>query len=267
MSVYKNDSPEYLDLALKSVYDDQTRKPDEIVVVFDGPLTDSLYGVLTCFREGKEDIVKYYPQEVNKGLGEALRIGSELCTGDYILRMDSDDISDPYRFEKQIKYVETHPDIDVVGTDIAEFNQSTDEENKRVRRCPEKHDDIVQMGKKRNPMNHVSVCMKKSALMKSGGYRTLLLLEDYYLWLNMIAAGCRLANINESLVYVRVGNGFDSKRGSKERIIGWRVLQDFMIDHGMITKREARMNMLYIWGFVKTPVWLKKILYEKVLRK
>ena len=267
MSVYKNDSPEFLALALKSVYDDQTRKPDEIVVVFDGPLTDSLYDVLNGFREGKEDIIKYYHQEVNKGLGEALRIGSELCTGDYILRMDSDDISDPYRFEKQIEYVESHPDIDVVGTDIAEFNQSIDEENKRVRKCPEKHDDIVQMGKKRNPMNHVSVCMKKSALVKAGGYKTLLLLEDYYLWLNMIAAGCRLANINESLVYVRVGNGFDSKRGSKERITGWKVLQDFMVDKGMITKREARMNMLYIWGFVKTPAWIKKLLYQRFLRK
>ena len=44
------------------------------------------------------------------------------------------------------------------------------------------------------------------------------------LWLNMIAAKCRLANIHESLVYVRVGNGFDSKRGSKERITGWKTL-------------------------------------------
>lgn len=267
MSVYKNDSPEYLKIALESIYDNQTRKPDEIVVVFDGPLKDRLYSVLDEFRKGKESIVKYYPQEVNRGLGEALRIGSCLCTGDYILRMDSDDVSDPCRFEKQIAYVEAHPDIDVLGSDIAEFNETPDERNKRVRRCPANHDDIVKMGKKRTPMNHVSVCMKKSALMKSGGYQTLLLLEDYYLWLHMIVAGCKLANINESLVYVRVGNGFDSKRGSKVRIAGWKVLQDFMIEHGMITKREARMNMMYIWGFVKTPAWLKKLLYQKLLRK
>lgn len=267
MSVYKNDSPEYLNIALESIYNKQTRKPDEIVVVFDGPLNDELYKVLDHFIVGKEDIVRYYPQEVNRGLGEALRIGSEKCTGDYILRMDSDDVSDPHRFEKQISYVEAHPEIDVLGTDISEFNQDPNEENKRVRACPAKHDDIVQMGKKRNPMNHVTVCMKKTALISSGGYQTLLLLEDYYLWLHMIAAGCKLANINESLVYVRVGNGFDSKRGSKERITGWKVLQDFMVEHGMITKSEARLNMMYIWGFVKTPAWLKKLLYEKLLRK
>ena len=267
MSVYKNDSPEFLDLALKSIYENQTHKPDEVVVVLDGPITPELTDVLDRFKAGKEDVVKYYPQKVNLGLGEALRIGSEKCTCDYILRMDSDDISDSKRFEKQISYVEAHPEIDVLGTDIAEFIQTSDETDKRVRSCPAKHEDIVRMGKKRNPMNHVSVCMKKSALEKCGGYQTLLLLEDYYLWLHMIIAGCKLANINESLVYVRVGNGFDSKRGSKVRITGWKVLQDLMVEHGMITKNEARLNMIYIWGFVNTPVWMKKLLYEKLLRK
>lgn len=266
MSVYKNDNPDFLKTALESIYEKQTRKPDEIVIVFDGKLTDELYDVLNKFRIGKENIVFYYPQETNKGLGEALRIGSEKCTGDYIFRMDADDISAPNRFEKQIKYIENHMDIDVLGTDIAEFNQSLDEKM-RVRRCPSLHKDIVNMAKRRNPMNHVTVCMKKDALIKCGGYKTLLLLEDYYLWLNMIAVGCKLANINESLVYVRVGNGFDTKRGSRERISGWRVLQDFMLEHNMISKHDARINMLYINVFVKTPSWLKKIIYSKILRK
>lgn len=267
MSVYKKDSPEFLKLALESIFDKQIRKPDEIVVVFDGPLTNELHEVLNDFYLGKEDIVFYYPQEVNRGLGEALRIGSEKCTGDYILRMDSDDISDSERFAKQIAYVEAHPEIDVLGTDIAEFQVSVQEENKRIRVCPVNHDDIVKMGKKRNPMNHVTVCIKRSALQKCGGYKTLLFLEDYYLWLNMIAAGCTLANINESLVYVRVGNGFESRRGSKKQIEGWRVLQKFMLDHKMINKYEARMNMIYIFGFVNTPTKVKRILYDKVLRK
>ena len=267
MSVYKNDSPEFLKLALESIYEKQTRKPDEIVAVFDGPITNELNNVLNNFRTGKEDIVMYYPQEVNKGLGEALRIGSEKCTGDYIFRMDSDDVSAPDRFEKQIAYIETHPEIDVLGTDIAEFQNDPNEKRKRVRSCPAKHDDIVKMCKKRNPMNHVSVCIKRDTLVKCGGYQTLLLLEDYYLWLHMIVAGFKLANINESLVNVRVGNGFDSKRGSKDRITGWNVLQNFMVENGLITKKEAKRNMMYIKLFVKTPSWTKKILYSKFLRK
>ena len=266
MSVYKNDDPDFLRIALESIYDQQTRKPDEIVVVFDGPLNDRLYAVLDEFKKGREEVVKYYPQEVNRGLGEALRIGSELCTGDYLLRMDSDDISDKERFAKQMAYVEAHPDVDGLGGDIAEFNEDPFMEETRMRVCPANHEDIVKMAKKRNPMNHVTACIKKSALMKSGGYQTLLLLEDYLLWLNMIVAGCKLANINETMVYVRVGNGFDNKRGSKERMIGWSKLQDIMLKHGMINRGQAMMNKIYIRVFVKTPAWLKKWLYSKLLR-
>lgn len=265
MSVYINDDPDYLKLALDSIYESQTRKPDEIVIVFDGPLTDALYNVLDTFRLRKEHFVFYYPLDDNHGLGEALRIGSEKCTGDYIFRMDSDDISDDHRFEKQIAYIESHPEIDVLGTDIAEFDQSPDEQMRR-RICPAAHEDILQMSRRRNPMNHVSVCMKKSALQQCGGYETLLLLEDYYLWLKMIAAGCRLANLNEALVYVRIGNGFVSKRGSKLRIAGWRKLQDFMLKHKMINCLEAAMNMIYIFCFTYCPDFIRKFVYETVLR-
>lgn len=267
MSVYKNDNANFLSRALASIYEDQTRKPDEIVVVFDGPLTDELYYVLDEFSKGKMDVVRYYPQNINRGLGEALRIGAEKCTGDYIFRMDSDDISHPLRFEKQLAYIETHPEIDVLGTDIAEFYQSLNEADMRVRVCPAQHNSIVKMGRRRNPMNHVTVCIKKEALIKCGGYENLLLLEDYYLWLKMIAAGCVLANINESLVYVRIGNGFNSKRGSKVRIKGWKFLQCYMLDHGMIKKSEALMNMLYIRMFTYCPKVLRKFAYDKLLRK
>lgn len=267
MSVYKNDDAQYLHRALISIYEEQTVKPDEIVIVFDGPLTMELYDVLNGFRRGKEDIVFYYPQNTNKGLGEALKIGSEYCTGDYIFRMDSDDISHPRRFEKQIAFIEANPKIDVLGTDIAEFYASLDEGELRIRACPMNHAEIVKMGKRRNPMNHVTVCIKKAALRKCGGYESLLLLEDYYLWLKMIATGCVLSNINEALVYVRIGNGFHSKRGSKTRITGWKYLQKYMIENGLINKSEAFMNMVYIRVFTYCPAWLRKTIYDKILRK
>ena len=263
MSVYKNDDPSFLSLALESIYDQQTRKPDEIVVVFDGPLTEQLYEVLDRYSKERSEIVRYYPQATNQGLGEALRIGSLHCTGDYIFRMDSDDISHPLRFEKQIHYLENHPEIDVLGTDIAEFYECPDEPNLRVRACPKTNDAVIKMGQKRNPMNHVTVCMKKEALIKCGGYESLLLLEDYYLWLKMIVSGCQLANINESLVYVRIGNGFHSKRGSRTRITGWKVLQKYMIQHGLINRFMALRNMFYIRAFTYCPGWVKKIVYNK----
>lgn len=267
MSAYKNDNADFLALALKSIYEDQTVKPDEIVLVCDGSLTSQLDKVIEDFISDKKKVVNIVRLEKNGGLGNALKVGSKHCSHEYIMRMDADDISDKYRFEKQVKYMEAHPDIDALGTYIAEFNKSLKEKDMRVRIVPESLKGIKQMAKKRNPMNHVSVCIRKSALQKCGGYKTLLLLEDYYLWLNMIVAGCNLANIPESLVYVRVGNGFDSKRGSKERIIGWKVLQDFMVEHRMINRFQAMFNMLYIWAFVNMSGSVKHFIYKYLLRK
>lgn len=267
MSVYKKDSPEYLQIALKSIYEQQSIKPDEIVIVVDGPIPENLRKVLDSFKKDKEKIVKIIQQEQNKGLGEALKKGTEYCTGDYIFRMDSDDISVFDRFEKQINYIEKHSNIDVLGGNIAEFQKSIDEENKRLRVCPMNHEDIVKMGKKRNPMNHVTVCIKKEALVNSGGYQSLLYLEDYYLWLRMIVNNCKLENLNETLVLVRVGNGFEGRRSTKKHIEGWRTLQNFMKKNKMINFLEAKLNMIYIRVFVSTPPWIKKIIYKFILRK
>ena len=267
MSVYKNDNPAFLSEALKSIYDNQTVKPDEIIVVMDGPISKELTHVLDSFREGKETFVHYYPQTENKGLGEALRIGSEKCSGDYIFRMDSDDISLPDRFEKQISFIKQNPNVDVLGGDFEEFKQSIFERKKTKRACFAEQSDIVRMSKTRNPMNHVTVCIKKESLEQAGGYLPLRYVEDYYLWVRMISQGFVLANINETLVYVRVGNGFTTRRGNKEQIKSWEVIQNYMLNHNMITKKEARRNMTYIKVFVKTPSWLKRIVYSLFLRK
>lgn len=267
MSVYRNDQPEHLRLALQSIYDDQTLKPDEIVVVFDGPLTEELYRVLDEFHVGKESFVFYHPLEKNVGLGEALRIGTECCTGDYIFRMDADDISDACRFEKQMDYIAAHPECDVVGTDIAEFQTSPDEPDMRRRVCPSDHAGIMKMAQHRNPMNHVTAAIKKEALLRCGGYLSLPLVEDYYLWVRMLAQGCVFYNIHESLVYVRIGNGFLEKRRRNERIKSWRILQQFMLDHKMISQLTAWANMAYIYLFTMMPSGIKDRIYKGFLRK
>lgn len=266
MSVYKNDNATFLKEALYSIYEGQKRKPDEIVVVFDGPLTAELYAALDEFKMGKEDIVVYRSLESNMGLGKALKIGTAYCTGDYIFRMDADDISAADRFDKQIKYIEINPEVDVLGTGIAEFQASLSEEF-CFRICPTDSEGIKEMCKHRNPMNHVSVCIKRSALEACGGYEHLLYLEDYLLWIKMIGQGFVLRNLDEHLVFVRTGNNFINKRGARERIQGWKVLQQTMLGYNMINKREALLNMLYINVFVKMPSWIKKVAYRCFLRK
>lgn len=292
MSVYREDSPEYFKVALDSIYQQQTKKPDEIVIVEDGPVTEELTGIMQAFigevekdqDETKEEKTKYNIQseleivetanctikivklQKNAGLGAALRAGAINCTGDYIVRMDSDDISEPNRLEIIDAYLAKHPEIDVLGTDIGEFEDDP-QKIVRYRVCPSDHDDIVKMSRKRNPMNHVSCVIKRRSLEKVGGYKPLSLLEDYFLWLRMIAHGMRLTNINKALVAVRIGNGFEQRRRKVDRVKNWKVLQKYMLKHKMINRFQATLNMLYIRLFVYSPTAFKKLAYSKVLRR
>ncbi len=266
MSVYDEENPVFLESALESIYDEQTLKPDEIVIVYDGKLTEELYQVINGFKSGKESVVKTVQLNQRNGLGGALREGCRHCRGKYILRMDSDDISESDRFEKQLAFAAAHPELDVIGGSIAEFKTNSDA-CCRIRSCPETHDGIAKMSRTRNPMNHVTVCIKKSSLDKCGGYESLEQLEDYYLWLKMLNSGCTFGNMPDILVKVRVGSGFAKRRGSKKLIIGWLRLQRYMLDNHMINIAKAAVNMLCIVGFTLIPAPLRSFVYNSFLRR
>ena len=122
LSVYNRETAKYLSSALKSIWEDQSLKPDEIVIVKDGPLPIELDSVITEFE--KVAPVKCLALERNYGLGIALAKGLLICSCDIVARMDSDDIARPDRFEKQIKFMVDYPEYDMVGSNIAEFNES-----------------------------------------------------------------------------------------------------------------------------------------------
>ena len=120
-SVYKNDKPEFVARALDSITVEQTLGPDEVVLVVDGPVPEALASLLKS-REAKSDgLYKLIWLPENKGLGNALRVGVEAASHEIIARMDSDDVSVPDRFEKQIAYMESHPECDLLGGQISEF--------------------------------------------------------------------------------------------------------------------------------------------------
>lgn len=212
MSVYINERPDFLQGAIESLLS-QTRMPDEIVIVKDGPLTADLNAVIDryCHRYGS--IFLIVPLEKNAGLGQALNIGLVHCTHEVVARMDSDDICHPHKFEKQIDFLEKNPDFDIVGGWIAEFDDSP-ERITSIREVPSSYGDIYSFGKFRNPMNHMTVMFRKDAVLGAGNYQHLLLLEDYFLWVRMLMNGARFANIPEPLVFVRTGNSmFQRRRG------------------------------------------------------
>ena len=123
MSVYYKENPSFLKQALESVWW-QTAKPSEIVVVKDGPLTPELDSTLATLAAVMP--IKMVPLSKNNGLGKALSIGLQTCSNELIARMDSDDIAKPNRFERELAVFETNPEIDVVGSWVDEFQESTE---------------------------------------------------------------------------------------------------------------------------------------------
>ena len=106
MSIYHKEKPEYFDQAMDSIWEHQTVKPDQVVLVEDGPLTTELYDAIKNWKVKLGEVLDIISLEKNLGTGGAKSIGLEKCKGDYIAVMDTDDISTPERFEKQIKFLE-----------------------------------------------------------------------------------------------------------------------------------------------------------------
>jgi len=212
MSIYYKEKPEYFNRCMESIWDEQSVKPNEIVLVEDGKLSQELYEIINKWKEKLGSLFKTIPLKKNVGLGDALNIGLQECRYEIVARMDTDDIAMPDRFEKQLKVFE-NSNIDICSSWVGEFEKN---ENKimQYRKVPKTHAEIVKFAKKRNPMNHPAVMYKKSTVIKAGSYKKMMGFEDYYLWIRMILNGASFYNIQEPLVNMRAGvNQLERRRG------------------------------------------------------
>ena len=264
MSVYKKENPEYLRASLESILV-QTRTADEILLIEDGPLTQELYQVVAEYQK-KCDYLHVHAMEQNVQLGRALAKGVELCQYDLIARMDTDDIAKPDRFEKQIRVFQEHPELDVVGAWIDEFEETTSNIIS-TRKLPEVHDDICQFAKKRNPENHPVIMFRKQAVLAAGGYQHFPLFEDYYLWIRMLQNGAKFYNIQESLLYFRFSPAMFKRRGGLKYVTTELRFQNQLRNLEFITSSEYLYNVFIRVITRMMPNTLRAILYKKALRK
>ena len=232
MSVYHKEQPEYLKRALGSVIN-QTLPPNEIVLVEDGPLTDELYAVIDQHTKDYPGLFNIVKLEKNQGLGLALREGVCRCTHELIARMDSDDVSLPNRFEKQIDFFSHNDDTDVLGGICTEFYGEEDNiVSKAV--LPQSPDDIVALMKKKCAISHVTVMFKRQSVDDAGNYRDYFWDEDYDLWVRMMSLGCKFANLPDVLVNVRSGIDQYARRGGRRYFRSEKGVQKYMLEHKMI---------------------------------
>lgn len=246
-SVYKNDKPEYVRIALDSMLVYQSVKPKEIVLVQDGPVPAELQQVLHEYESKYPDVMNVIRLEKNGGLGNALKLGVEYAKNNICARMDSDDICLPDRFEKQLAYLEAHPECDIVGGQMTEFIDTPDNIVGR-REVPLSNDEIYQFMKSRCALNHVTVMFRKQAVMKAGNYQDWFWNEDYYLWVRMMLAGCKFANILDVAVNVRSGSDQYARRGGKKYFDSEIGIKKLMLKEGLISKKDYLVN--YVERFI-----------------
>lgn len=236
MSVYFKEKPDNLRQALDSMCN-QTVVADEIVMIEDGPLTEELYAVLDEYSEKSGIKFVRIKNDENLGLGVSLNRGVPVCTNELIARMDTDDISQPDRCEKQLAAFVNSPELDVVGTQISEFTD-TPEESVGKRIVPCEHGEICRFLKSRSPFSHPSVMFKKSSVLSAGNYLDMHFNEDYYLWVRMYLNGARFANLNEVLLNMRVSPDMYERRGGIKYYKNQKQLYKFMYKNKIISFGE-----------------------------
>lgn len=256
MSLYHAEKPEFLHQCLNSLTM-QTLIADEIVMVFDGYIPPDLEAIVQQFQAALN--IKIVRLAENVGLGKALNIGLTYCFHEIILRMDTDDIALPNRFALQRSYLIMHPEIDLLGTQIAEFD-THDGNTLKMRIVPQSHLQIIEFSKKRNPFNHMTVAYKKSAVLQAGGYQHHVFMEDYNLWLRMLAKGAQTANLPDTLVLVRTGTTMIARRH------GWKyVFSEWQLYHLKCSLHiQSTPTALYYFVVRSLPrllpiLWLQKI--------
>lgn len=254
ISVYYKEIPRYLDRALQSITDDQVLKPNEIVLVKDGPLTKELDEVIEKYEKKYPNLFKIVVLEKNYGLGKALNIGLENCTYELVARMDGDDISKPERFKKQIDIFKENPNLDILGSWIDEFIEENGEMKIRsIRKVPEKSDEIFQKLKSICAFNHPTVMYRKSKVIEVGSYLQEFALEDYYLWIRLVISGANMYNLQESLLEFRITEGTSKRRGGLKLLKSDVKFQKKLYGLDFINKRELLLNLIKYFVYRLLP--------------
>lgn len=255
MSIYAREKPEYLQIALKSLAD-QTLPADEVVLVEDGPLPDTLHAVIEQWRAALNIRSVRLPENV--GLARALNAGLAQCSHELVARMDGDDVSLPDRFEKQVRFMEANPDVAASSAALDEFDEDGIVFSSRV--LPLTHEELVGFAKRRSPLSHAVAIFRKSAVLSVGGYPPFKRSQDVALWSLLIMRGYRLANLPDTLFRVRAGTEFMTRNGLRN------IDQEFAVVRyqrriGFLSRTEALRNMGIRLALALVPGSVKKQLY------
>lgn len=209
MGIY-NEPGQYIFKAVDSIIN-QSFMDFELIIVLDNPDNRIAKNVVQNLGH-KDKRIKVLINEKNIGLANSLVKAIDISKGQYIARMDADDISEPDRIGIELKYLIDHPECDLVCTAVKKI----DDQGKIIstRNLIPKSEKILSNSLRYgNPIVHSTVMFRKSAYIKAGGYNDLFAAQDFDLWTRMKKNGAVFHYIPKILVKYRVteGNTTNSK--------------------------------------------------------
>lgn len=211
---------EYIERSLESILR-QSFEDYELIIIDDG----STDGTIELIEKQEDDRIHLIQREDENGITSALNRGIDETRGQYVARHDADDWSSPDRFDKQITYLESHPDVALLGTGA----YLVDEDGQQISRRRVLENPRVENLIEHNEFVHGSVMMRQDALADLGGYdERFVTAEDYDLWLRL-ADAYSVANIDEPLYHFRQHD--ESIYGSN--------LETLKLYHVLATRRVA----------------------------
>lgn len=198
MSVY-NEPINYIDQAVESILN-QTYSELECIVVVDNPAhTDAIYHLKST--EAKDPRVKVIINEQNMGLAMSMNAGIHLASGEYIARMDADDISLPERLQKELDYLQT-TGADLVGCAVKRIDAEGNVIG-TIHPPVKTPKEVERYLSYKNPIVHPTVLMKTSVIRALGGYRNFNACQDYDLWTRFATNGYQIYQMDEILFLFR----------------------------------------------------------------
>lgn len=266
MSCYSKSDPKQLNDAIKSTFITQVVKPDEFVIVLDGPVSEDILAVVEQYKEKYPAIFIVVKLIKNQGLGNALKHGFKYCTKEYVARMDADDISDTHRFKILKCYAEAHPTLSVIGSFTAEFKHNP-ENLLSIRTLKLNNEEIFKQSMHRSPVSHVSVLMKRADVEAVGGYQDFPYYEDYFLWIRMLRANYKFVNIPKVLVYVRTDDDRYVRKANRTYQESTRRFQYYLLKEKHIGLLSYCVNNIARLTVAKLPNKWRKAVYENLLRR
>jgi len=251
MAVYNGEK--FLRQAVQSILN-QNFKDFEFIIINDGS-TDRTLEILKSFKDSR---IRIFNRE-NKGLANSLNEGIFLSKGKYIARMDSDDESLKNRLKLQYEYMESNPDIDILGGQawkINEYNQIIGVMNK-----PRSFNDIARYIKCACPVIHPTYFVRKHVYKRVGGYRDFAPTQDYDFILRAFEFAYKINNLPDRILNYRVNASSLSYKNSKSTIIFRAKIQKMHLNRIKGKNNEER-DLLFLKKYKKKPGTYFQMCYD-----